>query len=69
MNKPTSKVIQIVSAASASTTHHDTVHKQTYLTALCEDGSIWDWIGNGEWECVLNRLITKKQKLSKDRER
>lgn len=43
--KPTSKVIQI---STTMIEYEDLL----LLTALCEDGSIWQ-LYNGKWECIL----------------
>jgi len=61
---PTSKVIQIVTAASSAALR-DTVYKDTYMTVLCKDGSIWDYIAKDTcakdtWECILEAPKSKK---------
>jgi len=42
--KPTSKVIQITSCMNDN---------EELLRALCEDGSIWQEMKFGQWQCLL----------------
>lgn len=49
--KPTSKVIQI---STTNVLGVEGVHPDYFvLTALCEDGSIWEKVDNKECNCVL----------------
>ena len=52
MTKPTSKIIQI----------EQFKHGTSYMTALCEDGSIWELYrfntndkDSEEWKCICNQ--------------
>lgn len=49
--KPTSKVIQISAYQCQD---------KSIITALCEDGSIWERY-LGEWECILDRAVQLQQ--------
>ena len=58
MNKPSSKVIQISSASTAS----EGASSYYILTALCEDGSVWESY-QGKWICLLEAPAQPKSDL------
>ena len=60
-NKPTSKVIQILTNITEEIA---TVRPSCFaITALCEDGSIWQKNNVDSWTCILEAPIQPKNDL------
>lgn len=54
MSKPTSKVIQISTTSASTAGSSLLIHHSHVLTALCEDGSIWECkCADKKWEQIL----------------